>query len=107
MGVVVVLRRHLWGDTDPKTLRCCGQLTRDSCKMGRDGLWGWHGHGCLAVQGGVSVRWLGGGGHQLGGASRGQEGASSVVTRRDHWGIVVLGAKTTTIHLVLVMEWWI
>lgn len=107
VGVVVVLWRHLRGHTDPKTLRCCRQLTWNSCKMGGDGLGGRHSHWGLAIQRGVGVGGLGGGSHELWGASRGQERASGVVAGRDHGGIVVLGAKTTTIHLVLVMEWWI
>lgn len=107
MGVVVVLGRHLGSHADAETLRCCRQLAWNSCKVGRDGLGGRHGHGCLAIQGGVGVGGLGGGSHELGRPGRGQKGASSMVARRDHWGIVVLGAKAAPIHLVLVMEWWI
>lgn len=99
MGVVVVLGRHLGSHADTEALRCCGQLTWNSCKVGRDGLGGWYSHGCLAIQGGVGVGGLGGGSHELGRPGRGQKGASGVVAGRDHGGIVVLGAQAAPIHL--------
>lgn len=45
--------------------------------------------------------------HQLGGSRWGQERTGRMMPRGHHRGVVVLGPKASSVHLVLMMERWI